>query len=253
MFAPKSEVRRRGCALPVPAGPWQWAQGWSDLLFMHWQVPARLLRPHVPAGLDLDIWDGSPWVSLVAFRLDQVRHSRLPSLGLVANIIELNLRAYVRRQGEPAIYFLSIHADRRLAVALAQVLTPLPYVRARMLYERDCTGYRFQSTRLAAPAVPLHLEACFSPHSVAFEAPAGSQAEWLLERYGLYAVTPRGNLLRTVVQHPPWQVKDVSLRLSTNTIGNPFNLPLSRAPDAAHFSPGVRAFVWPFEKVAGAE
>ena len=253
MFIQKPEVRRHGCALPVPCGPWQWAQRWSDLLFMHWQVPARILRPHIPAGLDLDTWDGSPWVSLVAFRLDHVRHRRLPSLGLVANIIELNLRAYVRRKGEPAIYFLSIHADKRLAVALAHWMTPLPYVRARMVYERDRTDYRFQSTRLAAPAVPLHLEARFNPHPLAFQAPAGSQAEWLLERYGLYAVTPRGNLLRTVVQHPPWQVQDVSLRLSRNTIGDPFNLPLSRAPGAAHFSSGLHALVWPFEKVAGAE
>src|SRR5438105_1472977 len=106
MFVQTSSAREHLFPLPLPSGPWQWEQHWFELLFMHWPVPAQSLRPHVHAGLDLDTWDGSPWVSLVAFRLERVRHRWLPSLGLVDNIIELNLRTYVRYRDEPAIYFL---------------------------------------------------------------------------------------------------------------------------------------------------
>ena len=67
---------------------------------MHWQVTAESLRPHVPARLELDTWNAHPWETLVAFRLKRVRHRWLPSLGLVANIIELNLRTYVRYEDE---------------------------------------------------------------------------------------------------------------------------------------------------------
>ena len=120
-------MRERVSPLPLPPGPWQWEQQWSDLLFMHWQVAAQSLRPHVPAGLELDLWDSTPWVSLVAFRLKRVCHRWLPSPRLVTNVLELNLRTYVRVRNEPAIYFLSIHANNPLTVALARWLTPLPY------------------------------------------------------------------------------------------------------------------------------
>jgi hypothetical protein len=91
MFTKKPLTNERVGPLPLPAGPWHWSQRWSDLLFMHWQVAAATLRPHVPARLDLDLWDGTPWVSLVAFRLERVRHRRLKSMDLVPDLIELNL------------------------------------------------------------------------------------------------------------------------------------------------------------------
>src|SRR5262249_4453767 len=116
--------------------PWQWRQRWSNLLFLHWRVSPDALRPLVPPCLDLDIWDRSPWVSLVGFHLD-VRHRVLPSFGLTSNIIELNLRTYVSHAGVPGIYFLSIHASKRLVVALARWQTPLPYVHAHMDYIQD--------------------------------------------------------------------------------------------------------------------
>src|SRR5207253_11324407 len=52
-----------------PAQPWLWSQRWLNPLFAHWQVPAAALRPHVPAGLGLDTWQGTAWVTVVAFRL----------------------------------------------------------------------------------------------------------------------------------------------------------------------------------------
>ena len=130
-------TRKHICPLPIPSGPWQWRQHWSDLLFMHWPVPASLLRPHVPAGLELDTWDRIPWVSLVAFRLQRVSHRWLPSFGFFHDIIELNLRTYVLCRDEPAIFFLSIHADKWLAIALAKWLTPLPYVRRSWIIKGD--------------------------------------------------------------------------------------------------------------------
>ena len=37
-------------------------QSWHDLLFAHWRVNERLLRPHVPAAFDIDRFDGSAWL-----------------------------------------------------------------------------------------------------------------------------------------------------------------------------------------------
>ena len=38
---------------------------WHDLLFAHWPVPADLVRPLIPPGLQIDTWDGSAWLGVV--------------------------------------------------------------------------------------------------------------------------------------------------------------------------------------------
>jgi uncharacterized protein len=32
-------------------------QRWSNLLFLHWPVDPKVLRPHLPAGLEVDLFD----------------------------------------------------------------------------------------------------------------------------------------------------------------------------------------------------
>jgi uncharacterized protein len=237
-------LRQHVFPLPLPDGPWQWRQRWSDLLFMHWPISGALIRKHVPYALELDTWNERAWVSIVAFRLDGIRQRRLPFLSVADNFLELNLRTYVLHRGEPAIYFLNIHASKRIAVALAKWLTPLPYVRACMNLDRKDAGYRFQCGQ------PLELDVNFEPCSETKLAPPDSLSEWLLERYCLYAATPRGTLLRTVVQHSAWRTQEVTLRLRQNTLGAPFGLPMAGAPELAHFSSGMEALIWPFAKPA---
>lgn len=42
----------------IPVGPWVWRQSWCDLAFLHWAVPADLIKPHVPRELNLQQFDG---------------------------------------------------------------------------------------------------------------------------------------------------------------------------------------------------
>jgi uncharacterized protein YqjF (DUF2071 family) len=228
--------------------PWLWSQHWLDLLFAHWPVAVADLRPHVPAALEIDTYDSTAWVSLVAFRLERIRRRWLPSLGFVTNTLELNLRTYVCRHGEPAIFFLSIHAGRPLLVRLARWATPLDYQPARMSYTRTDGGMQFHSHRLAACG-DLTLNASWVRGPVERIARPGSLDEWLVERYCLYAQGRDGTMLRTVVQHPPWPIQEITPSISANTMGRPFGLHLSREPEKAHFSPGVCARIWPFEVV----
>jgi len=71
-------------------------QSWHDLLFAHWRVDERQLRPHVPAAFDLDRFDGSAWVSVVPFTMSHVAPRGVPSLPWLSAFPELNVRTYVR-------------------------------------------------------------------------------------------------------------------------------------------------------------
>ena len=85
---------------------------WEDLLFMHWPVPADTLRPLIPAGLELDLYDGTAWLGVVPFRMRNTRLRFLPPLPSASSFPELNVRTYVTDGNKPLaaavyIFFLA--------------------------------------------------------------------------------------------------------------------------------------------------
>src|SRR5262245_57214084 len=76
---PLSPGRHRSNVLPHEQD-WTWSQSWRDVLFLHWEVDDRPLLAHLPAVLEIDRWQGSTWISAVAFRLSEVRLHGLPPI-----------------------------------------------------------------------------------------------------------------------------------------------------------------------------
>src|SRR5437899_1103974 len=83
---------------------------WREVLFVHFRVDPAVLRPLVP--LELDLYEGRAYVSLVAFTQARLR----PTWGgavtewlsrPLANHGFLNVRTYVRGGRERGIYFLA--------------------------------------------------------------------------------------------------------------------------------------------------
>src|SRR5207253_3706280 len=96
---------------PVPQGPWVMGQTWEDLLFAHWRVDPELLRPRVPAGLELDIVDGAAWIGVAPFRLTGLRLRGLLPFPGASSFLELNVRTCVTAQDKPGIWFFSLDAS----------------------------------------------------------------------------------------------------------------------------------------------
>ena len=215
--------------------PWVWKQQWRDLLFLHWRVPVRTIRPFVPATLQLDTHDDCAWVSAVAFNLETRR------FGLVLRFPELNLRTYARMNGTPGIFFLSLHAKHRLGVALARRLTPLPYFHVPIRCTRTTDAFTVVSPNLTAECRLRRDQ---------HEAQAGSLDEWLLERYVGFCIDRRCRLFQVAVSHSRWQLHAGILRLGPTTLKNPMDFNLAREPDLWHFSDGVTAYVGTFQRCA---
>src|SRR3954471_24599119 len=79
---------------PLPRGPWVMGQTWIDLLFAHWAVPEAALRPAVPAGVPIDIFDGSAWLGITPFEVVGAHPRGLPPLPWLSRFPELNVRTY---------------------------------------------------------------------------------------------------------------------------------------------------------------
>jgi len=70
---------------------------WRHLAMLNYEVEASLLLPYVPAGTEIDRWNGKVFLSLVGFRFMKTRILGF-TIPFHANFDEVNLRFYVRRQ-----------------------------------------------------------------------------------------------------------------------------------------------------------
>jgi uncharacterized protein len=182
---------------PPPSRPWLMGQTWRGLLFAHWRVPHDALRPHVPASLVLEEWDGSAWLGLTPFRIIGLRVRGVPPLPLLSSFYELNCRTYVRRGDRPGIWFFSLDASSRLAVETARRAYRLPYRHAHI----DAAYDRFVLRRRRGAS---WFRASYSGIGEAEAAQPNTLEHFLAERYCLYGGDGR---LYADIHHAPWPLQ----------------------------------------------
>lgn len=70
---------------------------WRYLAMLNFEIDPRILQPFVPAGTELDRWEGKTFVSVVGFLFQKTRVLGIP-IPFHRNFEEVNLRFYVRRR-----------------------------------------------------------------------------------------------------------------------------------------------------------
>lgn len=218
-------------------------QGWYNLLFAHWRVPAAQVRALVPRELELDTFEGDTWVSLTPLFI-RMRPRGAFAVGRVWSFPELNCRTYVTHQSKPGIYFFSLDARSLPAVVGARALYRLPYFHARMGISHQEEAFRFVSERRSAAAV---LEAVYEPVAEARFPEPGTLEHWLSERYCLYTVAP-GRVWRAEIHHARWPLQEVRAEIVRNTVTVAAGLGVQGPPELMHYSAEQEVLVWPLRR-----
>ena len=119
---------------------------WRDLLIINYEAPAALLRPYLPDGCELDLFEGRALVSLVGFRFLRTRLLGWAPIPFHVNFDELNLRFYVlRRVAAPGgavevrrgVTFIREYVPRFAIATTARLIYDEPYVAAPMRHRLD--------------------------------------------------------------------------------------------------------------------
>jgi len=180
---------------------------WENLVLLNYVCPPALLEPLVPAGTELDRWEGQTLVSLVGFLFSDTRLLGVP-VPFHRTFEEVNLRFYVRRSApEPrrAVVFIRELVPRWAIAAVARSVYNEPYVALPMRHRWSLTpdggevsygwthfGADFEmGAPVRGPAMPLA---------------RGSEAEFITEHYWGYTRQRDGGTLEYHVEHPPWHV-----------------------------------------------
>ena len=234
---------------PPPTSPWVFRMVWDDLLFEHWRVPAELLRPFIPGGLELETFDGSAWIAVVPFRMTGVRARATPSLPWLSDFPELNVRTYVRAGGRPGVWFFSLDADQPVAVATARRFFHLNYQWAEMACERAGEAVAYRSRRRRAAEGQAEYRANYWPLERPVDTARGTLGDFLVNRYCLYAADRQQRLYRCEVHHEPWAVVEAAAEVSVDTMTRPLGFDLPGEAALRWFSRHLEVVAWMPERV----
>jgi hypothetical protein len=226
-------------------------QSWRELLFLHWPVPPGALRPLVPTGLELDLFEGRAYVGLVPFTMKGVRPAGLSTFPPLSDFHETNVRTYVHDGGRnPGVWFFSLDAASALAVLAARAWFHLPYHRARMrLTHPDRPGaVAYDGERLWPGPRPASYAIEAAPTGPPAPAAVGSLEHFLIERYLLYAGRA-GRLYRGQVHHAPYPVQAAAAPALDETLLAAAGVARPDEPPLAHFARGVDVEVFALQRL----
>ncbi|MBN6057396.1 DUF2071 domain-containing protein, partial [Nonomuraea sp. RK-328] len=216
---------------------------WSQITFLHWRYPVEAVRALVPESLTVETFDGTAWVGLTPFRMDDVRTPGLPALPRLSSFPETNCRTYVRDgRGRSGIWFLSLDAGRLAAAVGGRAGYWLPYFWSDMSVRTEGDRRRYRCRRRwPGPAgarcdVDVRMGAALAEDEL---------AHFLTARYRLFSVVA-GRLAAAEVEHPPWPLRHARLTGLDQNVLQAAGLPAPDGDPVLHASPGVpvRVGMW---------
>ncbi|HZE72055.1 MAG TPA: DUF2071 domain-containing protein [Pyrinomonadaceae bacterium] len=223
-------------------------QAWGKLLFMHWRIEARVLRPLIPKRLEIDTFDGSAWIAITPFTMWDIRALPpfLPAIPGLSSMHEMNVRTYVHKDRVPGVWFFSLDANSAAAVLAARTFFFLPYYHAEMELDQDGNKIKYSSVRSDDP--PAELQATWTiGERLPFSHP-GSLEFFLTERYCLYSERG-GNLYRGRIHHEPWPLQEAALTFFNSTMIESQGLPTPKDAPLLHYCEEIKVDIWPLEGV----
>ncbi len=217
---------------------------WRDLLFAHWPVPAKALRPHVPAQMEIDEFDGTAWLAVVPFEMTGIYLRALPPIPGTSRTLELNVRTYVRVSGAQGVYFFSLDAESWPLVVQARAVYHLNYLQASMSIERSGDRIRYSSQRAHRGAAPAVFRGSYGPVGSPYFAERGSLEYWLTERYSLFTTDGRDRVYRGNIHHERWPLQRAEAEFECNSMAEPIGITRLGERPLLHFAKALDVVAW---------
>lgn len=217
-------------------------QQWNDVFFMHWRVQPEVLQSYIPEPLELDLNDGSAWITVVCFVAKQSRLRHVP-LTIVPEAIQTNVRTYVRLPKplaqERGVYFLNVYLNKKLAVIGARRLFHLPFETAQTTCKRTKKStYTYKN--IVQGETKLH--ASFQRKK---QPSTEKLTHFLTERYAIWH-RRNNRLIKIPIAHIPWRIKEAEVTIHTQQI---HPLIKGKSPALVHAGDVKLSFLYPFETI----
>jgi uncharacterized protein len=218
---------------------------WRDLLMLNYQVDPACLQKYVPAGTELDSFDGKTYLSLVGFRFLRTKLLGTIPIPFHTEFEEINLRFYVKRREanelRRGVVFIAEIVPKHAIAWTARLFYGENYLRRRMAHRiliNDLNLRVEYSWRSGNEHCTLLAQASAAPALPA----EGSLEQFITEHYWGYSRQPDGGTMEYRVAHVPWKVWTATqARFSGDTsdiYGGVLSEILTNAPASAFIANG---------------
>lgn len=218
---------------------------------LNYEVDPAILAGRVPAGCEIDSWQGRTFVSVVGFQFLSTRVLGAP-IPFHRHFEEVNLRFYVRHKEEGewrrGVVFVRELVPRRAIAFVANRVYGEKYLALPMRHTvelSDSGGSSRVSYQWRRSGTWEGVAATFSGPSIT---PAEKAEEtFITEHYWGYSQQPDHSTIEYQVEHPRWRVwraDTASLECDVASLyGDAFSEPLSGSPSTAFVADGSPVIV----------
>jgi uncharacterized protein YqjF (DUF2071 family) len=184
---------------------------WRKLAFANYIINEDVLKPHIPYGTELDLWQGKCYISLVGmmFMNTKVLGVKIP---YHVNFEEVNLRFYVKRfengQWKRGVVFIKEIVPKKAITFVANNLYNENYDTMKMAHEwkefnqKRTVSYSWGKTEKNNK---LKMTAGLEMQDIE----KNSETEFILENYLGFAKVKAEKTFQYTVKHPRWKLYDV--------------------------------------------
>ena len=223
-------------------------QKWGKLLFMHWRIDEKELRPLIPEGLEIDTFDGTAWIGIIPFTMWDIRAfpPYLPAVPGLSSAHELNVRTYVHYDGVPGVWFFSLDCNSAAAVVAARTFYHLNYFNAQIELEQRANTIDYACKRTGDP--PAQFKGSWNiGATVPFSHP-DSLEFFLTERYCLYSENAR-QLYRARIFHQPWPLQKATMNSYESTMIEALGVKAFDGEPVLNYAESIDVDIWPIHRV----
>jgi uncharacterized protein YqjF (DUF2071 family) len=232
---------------------------WRHLALFNYEVDPALVEPFVPAGTQLDLFEGKAYVSVVGFLFLETRvmGMQVPFHG---SFEEVNLRFYVRREVEGevrrAVTFIQEFVPKPAVSLVARLFYNENYATARMSHgfeglDDETTSSRSLTYSWSHAGSDSRLE--LSWDEPLEEMSSGSEEEFIAEHFWGYTRQRDGGTIEYEVEHPRWLVaraREFRFECDVAKVyGERFVETLSGEPSSVFYADGSEVRVYTGERI----
>jgi uncharacterized protein YqjF (DUF2071 family) len=184
---------------------------WENIIMANYEIDPKLLIPFLPKGVELDLFNGKCYISLVGFMFKNTKlfNIQIPFFG---NFEEINLRFYVKRKDGTVL---------KRGVVFINETIPYPIVAwvANKLYNEHYTVVPtkhkiiqeslFKKVKFEWLLNKKWNSIAVTTATISEKMKPNSLESFIYEHYYGYTKTTENNTEEYKLQHPSWKISEV--------------------------------------------
>jgi uncharacterized protein YqjF (DUF2071 family) len=217
---------------------------WENIIMVNYEINPQILLPYLPKGVELDLFNGKCYISLVGFMFKNTKLFTIP-IPFFGSFEEINLRFYVIRKE---------NGEKKRGVVFINETIPYPIVAwmANKLYNEHYTvvptkhKYEFSAEKqkikfdwkLQNKWNSIHVESNISAKNLE----ENTLEKFIYEHYYGYTKVNEKTTEEYKLQHPSWKTYEVSTHKIdcdfTAMYGEDFSVLSKTQPESVYIAEG---------------